>query len=180
MTTMQRVAFFKLVGQAFAKSGMGENRDEWRKSEMAQAIPGCRSVSQVVSQSDYDVLMLHFAQLAESFDMVAKFSVAAERRLRHIMRAVAADLEFFQDRGVDDAYMLGIYRQAGAPEYVTIDDIPEEHLRLIVQIADTHVRRLRKAYGLRPGNLPSAGYPWRIRGHLAAIEADAAHRNKPT
>lgn len=177
MTTLQRTAFFRLVGKAYATSGIG-GREAWRKAEMDQAIPGCSSVSKVVSQSDYDIVMLHFAKLAEDFAAVSKYSTSVERRLRHVLSAVQADLEYLRGQGIPDAYMAGIYHQAGAPDYTTLDDIPGEHLRLIVQIADSYVRRLRKAARLRPADLPSAGYPWRIRGHRAAIEADAAHRRQ--
>jgi hypothetical protein len=177
MTTMQRVAFFKLVGKAHSKSGIGD-REVWRKAEMDQAIPGCHSVSQVLTAADYDSMMLHFAKLAEDFGAVAHYAAAAEKRMRHVLGAVAADLEHLRGVGIPDAYMEAIYRQAGGASYATLDDIPAEHLRLLVQIADSHVRRLRKAARLRPSDLPSAGYPWRIRGHRAAIEADAIHRRK--
>lgn len=172
MTTMQRVAFFKLVGQAYSKSGIGD-REVWRKAEMDQAIPGCHSVSDVRGQEHYETIMLHFAKAAEDFAAVQYWAVAVERRHRHVLGAISADLDYLRMRGHQDAYMAGIYHQAGHPAYTTIDDIPVEHLHLIVQIADSYARKLRKAAGLRPCDLPSAGHPWRIRGYRAAAVADA-------
>lgn len=177
MTTMQRVAFFKLVGKAYARSGIGD-RDVWRKAEMDQAVPGCHSVSDVPNAETYELLMLHFAKLAEDYSAVSYWAVAVERRHRHVLRAISADLDYLRQRGHQDAYMTGIYHQAGHPDYTTIDDIPVEHLHLIVQIADSYVRKLRKASGLRPCDLPSAGSPWRIRGYTAAAGADARHARK--
>jgi hypothetical protein len=177
MTTMQRVAFFRLVGKAYSRSGIGD-REVWRKFEMGQAIVGCHSVSDVLCTEDYDALMLHFAKLAEDFSAVQYWAVAVERRHRHVLRAISADLDYLRARGHTDAYMAGIYHQAGHPAYTTIDDIPVEHLHIIVQIADSYARRLRKAAGLRPCDLPSAGSPWRIRGTRAAELADSrAHRH---
>lgn len=171
MTKMQRVAFFRLANVAHRHAGDGTPFDAWRKHEMSAAIPGCDSVSKVGMRKEYELLMLHFAILAEDFDLVAHYAVGQESRLRWVLRAIEADLEFMARRGVDDSYMAAIYHQAGYPSYHAIDDVPSEALRLIVQIADSYVRKLRKAAGLDPADLPSAGSPWCIRGHRAAEEA---------
>jgi hypothetical protein len=158
------MAFFKLVNAAWGVSGFGGDRDAWRKTEMAEAVPGCDSVKKVRDAETYDALMLHFAKLAQDERAVRHYAVASERRLRFILQAVEADLSFLRGRGCGDAYMEGIYRQAGGPSYNKIDDIPVEHLRLVVQIADSHVRKLRKTADVEIHQLPSAGDPWRIRG----------------
>ena len=171
MTPRQRTAFFKLFNDAWTVSGFGLDREAWRKKEMAEAIPGLASTKQVTSQEAFDTLMLHFAHLAQDADAILHYAVAEERRLRHILAALSADFEFLRGQGFNDAYIAAIYHQAGAPAYNTIDDIPAGKLRLIVQIADSHIRKLRKAARLEPWQLPSAGAPWRIRGPRAATLA---------
>lgn len=172
MTDLQRVAFFRLAHAAHRHAGEGPF-DPWRKDQMAVAVPGCTSVSKVGKQKDYEALMLHFAILGEEFDLVAKYAVGQERRLRFVLQAVEADLAFLAGRGVDDAYMVGIYHQAGFPAYNTIDDIPSDALHLLVQISDSYVRKLRKAEHLEPSDLPSSGPPWCIRGVRAAGRSSA-------
>ena len=171
MTTSQRVFFFKVVNQAYKVSGDGTQCEAWRKRQMVIAIPGCDSVSRVTSQEQFETLMLHFATLSNDFELASKFSVAQETRLRFILGAVEADLTFLRERGCNDAWMTGIYHQMGHPDYNTIDDIPSDSLRLLVQIADSYVRKLRRAAGLDPSDLPSAGPPWCIRGVRAAQES---------
>ncbi len=171
MTTAQRNAFFRLAAKAWCKAGSGPSREAWRRAEMVNAL-GVKSTSLVDRRGAYEILMLHFAALAQDFDAAAYWSTAAERRLRWVLDAIAADLAMLKDRGIGDAYMEGIYRQAGAPDYATIGDVPAEHLYLIIQIADSHVRKLRRAARLDPSDLPSAGPPWHIRGLRAALDAD--------
>ena len=172
MTPKQRTAFFKLVNDAWTVSGTGRDKEAWRKIEMANALPGLTSTKSIRDSADFDTLMLHFAVLAQDADACADYAAAEERRHRHILRAVEADLAFFRGQGFNDAYFEAIYKQAGGATYLTLDDIPATHLRLIVQIADSHVRKLRRAAGLEPWQLPSAGAPWRIRGHRAALLAE--------
>jgi hypothetical protein len=171
MTPKQRTAFFKLFNDAWAVSGTGRDKDAWRKTEMANAIPGLTSTKALRDSADFDALMLHFATLAQDADTIKYYAAAEERRHRHILRAVEADLTFFRNEGFNDAYFEAIYKQAGGATYRTLDDIPAQHLRLIVQIADSHVRKLRRAADLEPWQLPSAGEPWRIRGLRAALLA---------
>jgi hypothetical protein len=168
MTPKQRTAFFKLFNDAWAVSGTGRDKDAWRKTEMANAIPGLTTTKAIRDSADFDTLMRHFAVLAQDADACAYYAAAEERRHRHILRAVEADLAFLRNEGFNEAYMVAIYHQTGAPSYNTIDDIPAKHLHLIVQIADSYVRKLRRAADLEPWQLPSAGKPWCIRGVRAA------------
>ena len=181
MTPKQRTAFFKLVNDAWSVSGTGRDKEAWRKAEMAKAIPGLTSTKAIRNSSDFDALMLHFAILAQDADACQYYAAASERRYRHILRAVEADLAFLRGEGFSEAYMVAIYHQTGAPSYNTIDDIPAEHLHLIVQIADSYVRKLRYKTTLEPWQLPSAGEPWCIRGVRAAkLAAQFALRRAQT
>ena len=135
---------------------------------MAEAVPSYTSTKRRITVADFEKLMLHFATLAQDADAIMYYASAEERRYRHILRAVEADFAFFRNEGFDDAYLLAIYHQTGAPDYNTIEDIPAEKLRLIVQIADSYVRKLRIKAGCEIWQLPSAGEPWCIRGIRAA------------
>ena len=176
MTPKQRIAFFKLFNDAWTVSGTGSDREAWRKKEMAEAIPGLTSTKQITSVSQFDTLMLHFAQLAQDTDAILYYAGADERRYRHLLAAINADFAFFRGAGFDDAYLEAIYHQAGYPSYNKIEDIPAEHLQQIVQIADSYVRKLRHKSNLEPWQLPSAGEPWRIRGVRASALASQRAR----
>ena len=181
MTPKQRTAFFKLFNDAWAVSGTGRDKEAWRKAEMAKAIPGLLSTKHIHDSTEFDKLMLHFAILAQDAEACQYYASAEERRYRHILRAVEADLSFFRGEGFNEAYFVAIYHQAGAPSYNTIDDIPAERLHLIVQIADSYVRKLRYKTTLEPWQLPSAGEPWCIRGVRAAkLAAQFAPRRAQT
>ena len=164
MTTRQRVAFFKLVGDAFQVSGFGSDREAFRKQEMQVAIPGCDSVSKINTNARYETMMRHFAILAQDAATIRLYADSSERRYRHILHAIEADLGFLRGQGCGDAYMAGIYRKSGGPDYADINDIPEDKLSLVVQIADSFVRSLRQKAKLRISDLPSSGAPWFIRG----------------
>lgn len=175
MTPLQRNAFFRLVNKAWCKAGTGTDREAWRRAEMLQAT-GVDSTARIDRRARYETVMLHFAILAQDFAAVAYWSTASERRLRWVLSAIEADLSFLKSKGIGDAYMEGIYHQAGHPIYAKIADVPAEHLYLIIQIADSHVRKLRRAAHLDPADLPSAGAPWHIRGHAATVFADGPRK----
>jgi len=164
MTKRQRIAFFTLVGDAFHVSGFGTDREAWRKQEMQVAIPECDSISKVNTNARYETMMMHFAQLAQDARTIRLYADASERRYRHVLQAIEADLGFLRGHGCDDAYMAGIYRKSGGPDYADINDIPEDKLSLVVQIADSFVRSLRQKAKLSIRDLPSSGAPWFIRG----------------
>jgi len=168
MTLKQRISFFKLVSNAWHVSGVGLDKDEWRRKEMAEAVPGCDSLSKVKNQEDYEEIMLHFAKLANDHGKTMHYCVARERRLRFVLGAIEADLSFLRGSGIGDAYMEGIYHQMGHPSYCKIDDIPAEYLRTVIQIADTYVRKLRSKAGIELRRMPSYGAPWHIRGRPPA------------
>lgn len=172
MTQRQRIAFFKLVGDAFQVSGFGSDRETWRKHEMQVAIQGCDSISKVNTNLRYETLMKHFAILAQDAATIRLYADASERRYRHILHALEADLSFLRGQGCGDAYMAGIYKRAGGPDYADIHDIPEDKLALVVQIADSFVRSLRQKAKLRIRDLPSSGDPWFIRGENPGARTD--------
>jgi hypothetical protein len=166
LTDSQRVKFFKLARAAYSKESPGIPFDGWRKQEMRAAkLPD--SVFKVDRVWGYDNLMLHFATLAMDASAVGYFTAAAERRLRWVLKGLATDLQYLRKTGVDEAYIKGIYRQAGMLPS-DFDDAPARQLWLVLQMLDTHIRRLCKRDGIPLEMLPTAGHPYGIRGQSAA------------
>ena len=166
LTDAQRVKFFKLARAAYSRESPGVPFDAWRKAEMrAAGLPD--SVTKVDRVWGFDTLMLHFASLAMDASAVGYFAAAAERRLRWCLKGLATDLQWLQKTGVGEAYIKGIYRQAGMlPE--DFGDAPAQTLWRVLQMLDTHVRRLCKRDGIELRMLPTAGQPWGFRGAHAA------------
>jgi hypothetical protein len=178
LTDLQRVAFFRLARAAYARVSPGIPFDAWRKDEMRSArLPD--SVALVDHVEGYDRLMLHFAVLALDFALIERFTAAAERRLRWVLDGLCRDLEFLQSSAVDHEYVEGIYRQAGMQPR-EFADAPAPRLWEVVQILDTHIRRLADRNDIPRHALPTAGEPWHFRGKRAALFAAVlAHRPLP-
>ena len=166
LTNPQRVKFFKLARAAYARESPGIPFDDWRKQEMRDArLPD--SVFKVDRVWGYDNLMLHFATLAMDAGAVGYFTAAAERRLRWVLNGLATDLQYLRKTGVDESYIEGIYRQAGMLP-TDFGDAPAPQLRQVLQMLDTHIRRLCKRDSIPLDLLPTAGHPYRFRGQSAA------------
>jgi len=166
LTNAQRVKFFKLARAAYSRESPPVPFDEWRKAEMrAAGLP--ESVAKVDRVMGYDGLMLHFATIAMDAGAIGYFTSAAERRLRWVLGGLASDLQWLQKTGVDEAYIKGIYRQAGMqPE--DFGDAPAQRLWCVLQVMDTRIRRLCERDGIPLNALPTAGHPWGFRGASAA------------
>jgi len=166
LTDAQRVKFFKLARAAYARESPTAPFDEWRRAEMeAAGMPD--SVSKVDRVWGYDGLMLHFAKLAFDIGAIGYFTSAAERRLRWVLDGLATDLQWLQKTGVDEAYIKGIYRQAGMMP-ADFSDAPAQRLWQVLQIMDTRIRSLCGRDGIKLMMLPTAGHPWGFRGVHAA------------
>jgi len=74
-------------------------------------------------------------------------------------------------------HVEGIYRQAGMKPR-EFADAPAPRLWEMVQILDTHIRRLADRNVIPRHALPTAGEPWHFRGKRAAfLAAVLAHRS---
>jgi hypothetical protein len=181
LTAPQRVKFFKLARAAYSRESPGIPFDDWRKQEMRAAkLPD--SVFKVDRVWGYDNLMLHFATIAMDASAVGYFTAAAERRLRWVLKGLATDLQYLQKTGVDESYIKGIYRQAGMLPS-DFDDAPAQQLWLVLQMLDTHIRRLCKRDDIPLEMLPTSWHPYGFRGQSAALfsayvaHADSVARN---
>ena len=75
MTTKQRIAFFKLVSDAWGVSGFGGDKDAWRKGEMAEAVPGCEGGFPFLKPMQNRGFMSTFPQTAVRFSSPHKTPV---------------------------------------------------------------------------------------------------------
>jgi len=166
LTNPQRVKFFKLARAAYARESPAVPFDEWRKAEMVAAgLPD--SITKVDHVWGYDTLMLHFATIAMDAGAITYFTAAAERRLQWVLNGLAIDLQYLTRTGVGEEYIRGIYKRAGMmPE--DFGDAPARQLWLVLQMLDTHIRRLCDRDGIPLRTLPTAGHPWGFHGASAA------------
>lgn len=88
--------------------------------------------------------MLRFAQEAGDVHSVEYWTAAAERRQRHLIDKKLAALDRLEGGFHGASYFAGILARSGILQPgQDMDDIPAEHLRTVVQILDTHIRRIR-------------------------------------
>lgn len=122
--------------------------EAWRHAVTAEECGGVTSVKQL-GNGDFDAIMLRFAVEAGDTAAVVYWSPAEERRLRHLIRRKLDELdELDPTRPHDTGYILAILRRSRLrasipPGLLALDDIPADHLRIALQIIDTHRRRLR-------------------------------------
>jgi hypothetical protein len=128
-------------------------RDRWYRRQLLAAAD-VYSTKQCNAVKDFDKVMLHFAIRAEDEYWMKRLAQADERRVRHHLRRYMRDLEYLEKRSVDWAYVKSIYGQSKLPPG-DMKDCPAECLLKVLQMLDTHVRRVAKNEGIRPMDLPS-------------------------
>ncbi len=170
LTDAQRSKFFALARRAYSVVSPSEPFDDWRRSVMAEAgMP--TSTSDVDRIWGYEQLMLRFSVLAYDDAQIGYWTSCEERRLRWVLNGLASDLEFIAKTGVGEAYIQGVYRQAGLLP-ADFADAPAARLYVVLQIIDTHIRRLCEREDIPLRCLPTAGSPWTFRGAHAARYAE--------
>lgn len=127
--------------------------NRWYRRELLAAAD-VYSTKQCNAVKDFDKVMLHFAILAEDEFWMRRLAQADERRVRHHLRRYMRDLEYLEKRRVDWAYVKSIYGQSQLPPG-DMKDCPAEYLLKVLQMLDTHVRRVARDMEIRPMDLPS-------------------------
>jgi hypothetical protein len=143
--------------------------------------PWIRSICQRNGYSESDSGALYFPNCKESFDRVMadlaviandeywirRTAAAAETRMRWQIKQFLIDLDYLDKRFVHTwDYVKGIYKQS-ATLPADINDCPAQTLQRILQMLDTHVRRICKDFDVRPMDLPTRAHP---HPHLAIKE----------
>lgn len=174
MITKRQAALFWRFLAAAAECQAVPDREAYRKRVLREEL-GVEHLRDVGRTGDFDKLMLRLAQDAEDWHGLAYYSVAGERRLADLVADCATQvLELSPGLGVHPmAYVSGILNQSGmSPIRVAggdywLDLAPDDLARLL-QILDTHRRRLIKRLWIGP-EIPLRyvrGRHWDIGGIL--------------
>lgn len=130
--------------------------EAWYRMQLNECA-GVRSTAECDAVKDFDKVMLHFAILAGDEYWINRLSSAAERRMMRQIRLFMGDLAWLEKETVTWDYIRAIYKQAKLPK--TLDDCPVFVLWKVLQMLDTHIRRICRDYGIRPMELPSRAHP---------------------
>jgi hypothetical protein len=103
-------------------------------------------------RNTFDAVMGALAVISNDDRMMGHFSAAAERRMRWQIRRFMSDLEWLEKRPVGWDYVSAIWGQAGL--LPAIEEAPAETLHKVLQMLDTHIRRLCSRNGIRPKDIP--------------------------
>ncbi len=126
------------------------------RREINQDATQCYSIKEMNQTTDFDKVMLELAIIAEDVYWIDRLSSAAERRIKWVIeKQFIPDLEFLKKEPVDYSYIEGIAAQAKYP--IDMQDCPANLLVRVLQMVDTHIRRLAKEQSVELIDLPS-GY----------------------
>lgn len=101
----------------------------------------------------FDRVLSHFAILAGDERAIDKASRADEDRMRWQIRQFMSDLEWLEQKPVTWEYVSAIYTQARL--LPALDEAPALVLWKVLQMLDTHIRRLCRDRMIEPSELPS-------------------------
>lgn len=164
MITKKQAALFWCSLAAAAECQAVPDREAYRKRVLREEL-GVEHLRDVGRTGDFDKLMLRLAQDAEDWHGLAYYSVAGERRLADLVADCATQvLELFDtENGTDTyptfdrslGYISGILRQSGmSPVRLNVNDywldLAPDDLARLLQILDTHRRRLIKRHWIGP------------------------------
>ena len=152
-TKNQRIAFFKLWKGArrevMAQTG-AEDEESARHAWIRRHTGYTDSINAVRPGADFGRLMLETALVADDYEAVAKWSMDTANRWRHLIGEQLLMLTEITGEAKSWEYVRGILKSQNLPE--SWEDIPEDRLREVFMMLDTHRRRLLKKSG-RAGSL---------------------------
>jgi len=159
----QRAKYFQLFSKAWKNHCEAEflspndraAETQFRREINLQAT-GCYSIKEMNQTTDFDKVMLELAIIGHDTYWIDRLSASAERRIRWVIeKQFIPDLEFLLKEPISLSYIKGIAQQAGLP--TDFMDCPARDQVRILQMVDTHIRRLAKRDGIELIDLPS-GY----------------------
>lgn len=135
-------------------------KEDWRR-KLNRDTTGKYSTKQM-NNADFDKVMLELGIIAGDDYWIARASTNDVRQLRWILeKQFIPDLEMLEQKPCDWSYIAGICKQAGFP--ATMLDCPYPMLQCVLQMVDTHIRRLAKRAGIKLIDLPSGYFRKGIR-----------------
>ena len=150
MLTQKQAALFWRSLAAAADRQAVPDREAYRKRILREEC-GVEHLRDVDRTEGFDRLMLRLAQDAEDWHGLAYYSVAGERRLADLVADCATQvLDLCPTLGVHPiAYIGGVLNQSAMSPIRTVGedywlDLAPDDLARLLQILDTHRRRLLK------------------------------------
>lgn len=174
----QRARYFQLVQSAYEKESERLCDDiaplnTWRRQVNLSATD-FYSIKEMNQTTDFDKVMLELAIIAEDCYWISRLSSAAERRITWVIKEqFIPDLEFLEKQPISWDYIKGICNRANIPN--RLEDCPAELLIKVLQMVDTHIRRLAKRADIDLVALPSGYFR---RGLLPVKKARAKYRHE--
>lgn len=165
ITRAQQGPYRQLVEAAYAVeasrlAGDLPGKEDWRRKINVDAC-GKFSTKQWTN-ADFDKVMLELAIIAGDDYWIGRCSTNDVRQLRWIMeKQFIPDLEMLEQRKIDWAYIQGICKQANFPQ--SMMECPFPMLQRVLQMVDTHVRRLARRADIEMIDLPSGYFRKGIR-----------------
>lgn len=191
MTPAQNRSFFALFRRACDLHGIAPaEREEYRRRLIAEAVPASGgSLTRIVGQTACDAVLRAVSIAAQSAEGVSRYAAAEGNRLAAICEAQVRQIweielgmpEALRPQGTSRAvsaaaYIRQIIRQAGWGWALTGTasqgwhlDLTLPHLHKLMQMLDTHRRRLikraprRREYGQKPGEIRTMRLAFDIR-----------------
>lgn len=114
---------------------------------------GVKGHSSPDRKESFDRVMGYVGTISGDEGVISHFSEASEIRMRWQIRRYMGDLSHLEQRPVDWSYVQAIWKQADL--LPCLDDAPAATLVKVLQMLDSHIRRLCGRAGIRPKCLPS-------------------------
>ena len=156
LTPAQRPKFFAAMHRAWLVHAMRAGldardlgaEDAWYRGEMDR-LCGCRSIKNMDPLLGYDQMRLLFGQVTNNAWEIDHFSVAVERRYRHVIAELLRALTELEGAVHDWSYVRATYAHmtSGGAFPAEIEDADTELLWKVISALDTHRRRILAARG---------------------------------
>jgi hypothetical protein len=115
-------------------------------------------------RQSFDKVMAEIATISNDDHLINHFSQATEIRVRWGITQYMSDLEWLEKTPVTWEYVRSIWKQATL--LPSLEEAPAATLITVLQMLDTHIRRLCKREGIRPKCLPTRCQPERCKSDV--------------
>lgn len=161
-TEAQNYRFANLAQEAWEKArGRGvDSFSAWLRSIFADengagfVMQDDGSFYAINRTGSFDRVMSALAVAAGNEAWMERTAASSERRLRYQIRRFLVDLDWLTNTQHDWSYVRGIWTQSQSLP-LDLEDAPLPQLVTVLQILDTHIRRLCREAGIRPMELPT-------------------------
>jgi len=129
----------------------GTNHRAWVGAILAEH--GIRDHSAHGHKQSFDAVMASLGVISGDERLIDHFCQASERRMRWQIARFMSDLSHLENRPVGWDYVSAIWAQSEL--LPSLEEAPSATLQKVLQMLDSHIRRLCQKAGIRPKDLPS-------------------------